>query len=268
MDREITSVHNSVMKRKRSQRQCSSGATWSSSEDGTGDGWPTTTTTSSTTEEEEDREVAKCLILLARGQYRINRNSPGTLSTEMLQSRKSRLERTIDVGQYECKTCDRSFHSFQALGGHRTSHKKLKVTNEEHKSSSENRCHILPPIPSPQLGNSRAAASKIIRVHECLICGSEFPSGQALGGHMRKHRLILAVNSSSGTPTSQTDTKSDAVTLSMPSPAHCLDLNLPAASSSEDEIGSTKSSFNSTQPKKLQDSGFVFSTPALVDCHY
>ena len=26
------------------------------------------------------------------------------------------------------------------------------------------------------------------KVHECSICGVEFPVGQALGGHMRRHR--------------------------------------------------------------------------------
>ncbi|CAA6662589.1 unnamed protein product [Spirodela intermedia] len=30
------------------------------------------------------------------------------------------------------------------------------------------------------------------RVHHCSICGSEFASGQALGGHMRRHRSAIA----------------------------------------------------------------------------
>eukprot|EP01018_Ginkgo_biloba_P035813 Gb_01024 [translate_table: standard] len=42
---------------------------------------------------------------------------------------------------YECKTCNKVFHSFQALGGHRASHNKIKGFSsskinmqEEHKS--------------------------------------------------------------------------------------------------------------------------------------
>ncbi|XP_076911164.1 zinc finger protein ZAT11-like [Bidens hawaiensis] len=62
---------------------------------------------------------------------------------------------------FHCKTCNRQFSSFQALGGHRTSHKKVKP-----------RVYELPPKAK----------------HECSICGMEFEIGQALGGHMRRHR--------------------------------------------------------------------------------
>jgi DNA-directed RNA polymerase subunit RPC12/RpoP len=69
---------------------------------------------------------------------------------------------------FECKTCNRKFSSFQALGGHRASHKKLKINSEE-------------------------ALNKVMNIkpkmHECSICGQEFKLGQALGGHMRRHRI-------------------------------------------------------------------------------
>jgi DNA-directed RNA polymerase subunit RPC12/RpoP len=69
---------------------------------------------------------------------------------------------------FECKTCNRKFSSFQALGGHRASHKKLKIDSEE-------------------------ALNKVMNIkpkmHECSICGQEFKLGQALGGHMRRHRI-------------------------------------------------------------------------------
>ncbi|MQM09364.1 hypothetical protein Taro_042235 [Colocasia esculenta] len=68
---------------------------------------------------------------------------------------------------FECKTCNRRFPSFQALGGHRASHKK------------------------PRLDLQQAAAGRP-RVHECSICGLEFAIGQALGGHMRRHRAGAA----------------------------------------------------------------------------
>ncbi|EPS71955.1 hypothetical protein M569_02805, partial [Genlisea aurea] len=65
-----------------------------------------------------------------------------------------------------CKTCDRSFPSFQALGGHRTTHKKAAPAPEE--------------VAIVSLRNWR--------LHVCSICGVGFASGQALGGHMRRHR--------------------------------------------------------------------------------
>ncbi|OIT19402.1 PREDICTED: zinc finger protein ZAT11-like [Nicotiana attenuata] len=76
---------------------------------------------------------------------------------------------------FECKTCNRQFSSFQALGGHRASHKKPRLMGELnfHQLSTS------PPKP---------------KTHECSICGLEFPIGQALGGHMRRHRAMLNEN--------------------------------------------------------------------------
>lgn len=73
---------------------------------------------------------------------------------------------------FECKTCKRQFPSFQALGGHRASHKKPRTGSDD--------C-------TDQAGGAAFAKPK---VHECSICGLEFTIGQALGGHMRRHRQI------------------------------------------------------------------------------
>ncbi|KAI9085847.1 hypothetical protein K1719_032261 [Acacia pycnantha] len=71
--------------------------------------------------------------------------------------------------EFECKTCNRKFSSFQALGGHRASHKKSKLDSEA------------------ELQNPNSQKS----LHECSICGQRFSLGQALGGHMRKHRAAM-----------------------------------------------------------------------------
>ncbi|KAG0465151.1 hypothetical protein HPP92_019315 [Vanilla planifolia] len=73
---------------------------------------------------------------------------------------------------FECKTCSRRFPSFQALGGHRASHKKMRTDG-----------------PPPAEGEAKEGKT---RVHECSICGLEFGIGQALGGHMRRHRAAAA----------------------------------------------------------------------------
>ncbi|KAJ0046937.1 hypothetical protein Pint_06236 [Pistacia integerrima] len=67
---------------------------------------------------------------------------------------------------FECKTCNRQFPSFQALGGHRASHKKPRLME----------------------GNLESQSPVKPKTHECSICGLEFAIGQALGGHMRRHR--------------------------------------------------------------------------------
>ncbi|KAF3321954.1 zinc finger protein ZAT11-like protein [Carex littledalei] len=75
-------------------------------------------------------------------------------------------------GIFACKTCNKEFASFQALGGHRTSHNR-------HKSRAQGADMKTKP-----------------RAHECMICGMEFTMGQALGGHMRRHRPTTDSSSS------------------------------------------------------------------------
>nr|XP_043608936.1 zinc finger protein ZAT12-like [Erigeron canadensis] len=94
----------------------------------------------------ETMAMANCLMLLSR---------VGKTGSDSL-SEPGRL--------FYCKTCNRPFQSFQALGGHRASHKRPKL-NDLLKQS--------PPKP---------------KTHECSVCGQEFAIGQALGGHMRRHR--------------------------------------------------------------------------------
>ncbi|PWA84547.1 Zinc finger, C2H2 [Artemisia annua] len=96
---------------------------------------------------EDDREVenlamANCLMLLSR--------------VGQTGSTRDRV--------FSCKTCNKEFKSFQALGGHRASHKRPKPSEGTIQS---------PPKP---------------KTHECTVCGLEFAIGQALGGHMRRHR--------------------------------------------------------------------------------
>jgi hypothetical protein len=74
-------------------------------------------------------------------------------------------------GVFECKTCSKRFPSFQALGGHRTSHTRLQAR-----------------MLSDPAAAAAAAERDRARVHECAVCGLEFSMGQALSGHMRRHR--------------------------------------------------------------------------------
>ncbi|KAJ4725877.1 Zinc finger protein [Melia azedarach] len=87
----------------------------------------------------------------------------------MLLSKVGESDSTKRV--FACKTCNKEFPSFQALGGHRASHKKPKLM------SADLFDHPVSP--------------KKPKTHECSICGLEFAIGQALGGHMRRHRPAL-----------------------------------------------------------------------------
>ncbi|KAB1217924.1 Zinc finger protein ZAT11 [Morella rubra] len=102
--------------------------------------------------------MANCLMLLSRG-----------AEMDFFSTSPSRV--------FECKTCNRQFPSFQALGGHRASHKKPRLMGGD--GSLDGQSHGSPAKP---------------KTHECSICGLEFSIGQALGGHMRRHRATLTEN--------------------------------------------------------------------------
>ncbi|KAF8039904.1 hypothetical protein BT93_B2195 [Corymbia citriodora subsp. variegata] len=116
----------------------------------------------------EDTEVealamANCLMLFSRV-------SQSTYSS--WPNRKSQPTERM----FTCKTCNREFSSFQALGGHRTSHKKPKLISGD----------------LFHLGSAADSSPPKPKTHECSICGLQFPLGQALGGHMRRHRAVMA----------------------------------------------------------------------------
>ncbi|XP_073009208.1 zinc finger protein ZAT5-like [Typha latifolia] len=188
------------------------------------------------TEEEED--MANCLILLAQGRARDAGPKPEA-AAEDAGSRKPDYV-------YECKTCSKCFPSFQALGGHRASHRKPKPPATEEKKAIEDG-DILPismnSFMKPMTLSNTQSNTKT-RVHECSICGSEFSSGQALGGHMRRHRPLVV------TATAETQEAYKERNLLS------LDLNLPAPVDDE-------------RVERPPPSAFAFSDKRpLVDCHY
>ncbi|KAG6595299.1 Zinc finger protein ZAT11, partial [Cucurbita argyrosperma subsp. argyrosperma] len=97
-------------------------------------------------QEFEASDIAKSLMLLSQTS---NSKIPGQ-----------------NAAVFQCKTCNRLFSSFQALGGHRASHKRPRTAADEPKDAAESK-----------------------KMHECGLCGQVFSTGQALGGHMRRHRM-------------------------------------------------------------------------------
>ncbi|KAM0928043.1 hypothetical protein ACQ4PT_002235 [Festuca glaucescens] len=88
-------------------------------------------------------------------------------------------------GEFVCKTCSRSFPTFQALGGHRTSHLRARHLRARHGLAlalAGDHYSAKPKTTTPTANQKPAA------VHQCHVCSLEFEMGQALGGHMRRHR--------------------------------------------------------------------------------
>ncbi|XP_057510070.1 zinc finger protein ZAT9-like [Actinidia eriantha] len=167
---------------------------------------------SSISDTSPEEDVAYCLMMLSRDKWKRNEkranqqaerdeedeNDQTDDSGEYFKSSKGRGGRA----KYVCETCFKVFRSYQALGGHRASHKKPRVQNN------------LASKPEPKNGE---------KVHECPYCFRVFSSGQALGGHKRSH-----VTGSSSTTTIVTPNKSKFG-------ENMIDLNLPAPIE-EDEI--------------------------------
>ncbi|RLM57869.1 zinc finger protein ZAT12-like [Panicum miliaceum] len=90
-----------------------------------------------------------------------------------------RLGAAAAAAPFRCRTCGRSFATFQALGGHRTSHNRPRVRADG--------LDLL-------LGARPGKGAAMTDAHQCNACGMVFPTGQALGGHMRRHRAAAALD--------------------------------------------------------------------------
>ncbi|EOA22746.1 hypothetical protein CARUB_v10003458mg [Capsella rubella] len=294
----------------------SSSASWSSHND----------TTLKAAEDEEDQDIANCLILLAQGhflphsnQHLTNSNNNSNTAAYRFTSRRF-LETSSSNGGgkagyyvYQCKTCDRTFPSFQALGGHRASHKKPKATSfysnlDIKKNVYANDAASLVTTTTVYNNNKNNNNRSLVvygkasnnKVHECGICGAEFTSGQALGGHMRRHRgavvvaatvapTVTVATAAANTELSLSSMSFDQISdgqdnLVMPERKKArktvvsldLDLNLPAP---EDENRVNNGySFASKQNQEQEEqqmkqreepkSLVLSAPPTLVDCHY
>ncbi|KAM0065637.1 putative transcription factor C2H2 family [Helianthus debilis subsp. tardiflorus] len=204
-------------------------------------------------ENEEEEDMANCLILLAQSQSQGQSGSSPPLPLPAAEAVE--VARTSEFYVYECKTCNRGFSSFQALGGHRASHKKpsnpnmVKQDMHVYHGSTEL---------SLQIGSSQTSqcnptgSMKVTKIHICSICGAEFGSGQALGGHMRRHRSMPVARTDCGDSSGCQESKKPKTLLP-------LDLNLPAPV--DDDIRETKVRF------RPDEQMIVFSNSSLVHCH-
>ncbi|CAN4086278.1 unnamed protein product [Withania somnifera] len=153
---------------------------------------------------------------------RVEQSEVEILSKEMDSDPKENCSKI----KFECTTCNKSFHSYQALGGHRASHKNTKGENctridIDHvkrikKCSNESELNKF-----GQKIENNSGSKKQLKMHECPICFKIFPSGQALGGHKRSHLIAEA---------KRNDNHHQSVEVLKPIPKikNFLDLNFPA----------------------------------------
>ncbi|PWZ40228.1 Zinc finger protein ZAT4 [Zea mays] len=116
-----------------------------------------------TDDDQAEREyMSSCLIMLSRG-LRDDNVADATRATGDAPTSANMAD------GYKCSVCGKVFASYQALGGHKTRHRKPPAAA----------------APSDEASTSGTAHEKL---HQCSLCPRTFSSGQALGGHMTRHR--------------------------------------------------------------------------------
>uniref|UniRef100_A0A7N0V3X1 C2H2-type domain-containing protein n=1 Tax=Kalanchoe fedtschenkoi TaxID=63787 RepID=A0A7N0V3X1_KALFE len=195
------------------------------------------------------RSKAKCRI-----QNGVKMKQPEILTDKIYSSKKLIYDmdepgfskRASKRNKFQCATCNKVFHSYQALGGHRASHKKIKGCfasnfNQAAENSSEHDRSAATLTESNLTTTERQEIHDTVadgfkkgksKDHECPICFKIFSSGQALGGHKRSHLLGSAdMNTNQSIVIEEPMTK-------------MIDLNLPAPT--EDETANQVNDF--TEP--------------------
>lgn len=175
----------------------------------------------------EEEYLAWCLVMLARGGPR-----PPPL-TETVAPAKL---------EHKCSVCGKAFASYQALGGHKASHRK-STTDE-------------PPAAATSTGSSSAGTVGGVRVHRCSVCLKTFPSGQALGGHKRCHYDgSLGSGSAVATASEGAGSSHRGFDLNMPAPPDiefdCVTRCLTAAVAVEEEEEEVLSPLALKKPRLL-----------------
>ncbi|XVF39821.1 hypothetical protein PTKIN_Ptkin01aG0063000 [Pterospermum kingtungense] len=175
----------------------------------------------------EEEYLALCLIMLARGGRDTSTSASASTTPQRHRSPTPTTAPPPATAQasteqklsYKCSVCNKAFNSYQALGGHKASHRKPSGGNDDQQSTST--------TTSATVGGINSAASNPSgRLHECSICHKSFPTGQALGGHKRCHYEGGSGNNNASASVVSTS-EGVSSTMSQISQRN-FDLNLPA----------------------------------------
>ncbi|XVE70181.1 hypothetical protein DITRI_Ditri10aG0052000 [Diplodiscus trichospermus] len=173
----------------------------------------------------EEEYLALCLIMLARGGGATStststiphrQRSPTPTTSKSPEPAPTSTEQKLS---YKCSVCNKAFNSYQALGGHKASHRKLIGGNDDQSTSTT--------TSATAGGVTSAVSNPSGRSHECSICHKSFPTGQALGGHKRCHYDGGAGNSASASGMTTSEGVGSTNTMAHTSQRE-FDLNLPA----------------------------------------
>lgn len=184
-----------------------------------------------------DQYLALCLLMLANddGTGFGKGKGTGVVIEQQQQEKKPKpvliKEKTEQL--FKCSECPKVFTSYQALGGHKASHRKINVPaivdDDNNPSTSTS-------TSGGGGGVNISALNPSGRSHVCSICQKAFPTGQALGGHKRRHyegklggnNRYIGGGGGGGVHSGSVVTTSDGGGASTPI-ARDFDLNMPAS---------------------------------------
>ncbi|KAE8704863.1 BTB/POZ domain-containing protein NPY2-like [Hibiscus syriacus] len=201
----------------------------------------------------EEEYLALCLLMLAQGTTATTRNNPSAAAK-------------ISLNHYKCKVCNKAFPTYQALGGHKSSHRKLVIGADGHPTTTASAEDKFSASGSVIATTTRNSTPPMVnnqggKTHTCTICYKTFSSGQALGGHKRCHYDAGTGSSSNN------NSGSDGVKSSSQSQRD-FDLNLPAApeeTSIEDVHRKNKFSGNDEEVESPSADGKPLRPPRLLN---
>ena len=104
--------------------------------------------------------------------------SLGTVADRKIRKLGRRAAGGEGDGEFACKTCGRSFPTFQALGGHRTSHLRGRHGQLALALAGDHYSGNKPKKATSSTDDDQKPAA----AHQCHVCGLGFETGQALGG--------------------------------------------------------------------------------------
>lgn len=191
----------------------------------------------------DEEYLALCLIMLARSggdrggataSPSDNTSSPS--DTTAIDDIKKQTENstppppspsppTTQNQSYNCSVCNKAFPTYQALGGHKASHRKNSTATAPDDGN---------PSTSTSTANAASTASNVSalnptgRLHECSVCHKSFPTGQALGGHKRRHYEGTIGGGGGSSKSGVTTSDSGVASHSASHAPRDFDLNLPA----------------------------------------
>ncbi|CAI0451802.1 unnamed protein product [Linum tenue] len=170
----------------------------------------------------EEEYLALCLVMLARGTTNLDFSPQPARSASPVPPPAAAISGEATA---ECTVCGKAFSSYQALGGHKASHRKSVSGDPADGPSTSTTTTSAAAAAAPVTGGGKS--------HVCTICHKSFPTGQALGGHKRCHydggAAAAHAAEKSGVATSSTVTVSEGVgSTTTTSNRGFIDLNLPA----------------------------------------